>query len=268
MIKNLIARCTTIALLATFSEISASQQRGGSHGPSRSLGGSTYGSGSNSNFNPNLGGSNSNGYGSSSPGSGGSNSNSGATNFSSGSSGGAGCPPKCDDYEDLFHTAVRSSGVVVTVDDRLRALREIRDNYIEQRQRLTAAFSVLATPWFATAGNVSVAQRNNVIQQARTEIEGLMQQALDATINEMRAQVANLLPYFWNVFNRSTRVVLLENDKEIVAVGEKARVELRTQTGLREVRGKNPGNVGLQYHEGQAMRQLKSIYHSKSWMYQ
>jgi hypothetical protein len=184
-----------------------------------------------------------------------------------GGGGGGGCPPHCfDEGYYQIQAAYRIAAAVGSWEDQKGRLLGLGDYYWsakDQQKRIEAAFRILAASWVAGVLDRSNIQRDVLIEQARTELRELMATAVDIVVGQMKADIATLVPYFWNVWASEQRTKLLKTEQEVVQAGTLAKQEIKSEGSIRALRSQMGSAV--HYTPGPAVRQLQEIDRTKTW---
>jgi tetratricopeptide (TPR) repeat protein len=134
----------------------------------------------------------------------------------------------------------------------------------QQRSRVESVLTILATPWLmAVPYAADAVQREALIKQARSELQNLLEQTLEAATAQMLADVRRLQPFVWNPLGAEQRAVIAQAERKVADAKASAAREIRSDQTYREIVSGQDSAIGFQ--SGPALRQLQDIHRNLVW---
>ncbi len=134
----------------------------------------------------------------------------------------------------------------------------------QQRSRVEAVLTILATPWLmAVPYAADAVQREALIKQARSELQHLLEQTLEAATTQMLTDVHRLQPFVWNPFGTEQRAVIAQAEREVADAKANAAREIRSTHTYRDI--VSGQDSAIEFQSGPALRQLQNIHRSLVW---
>jgi hypothetical protein len=158
---------------------------------------------------------------------------------------------------------IRAAKVVVSLNEQKGRLEELSG--LAQYDRVESALKILGTNWVIVMPlAASAAQREILIQHTKKELRDLLNQVLQASVNQISNDIHKLSPWEWNLLRLQELRLFAEMDREVLALRERANHEIYEEATFHDIRSGSQRSA-LQYNSAQALRQLLDINNQRRW---